>query len=276
MKMMLLRLILATTLLAAAHPLPATPVTFWFTGTVEATNNPGGSLPANITPGTPFYGRISYDIANLTFSNLTTFTNGTVANYYFRSTPGFAFLLQIGGHTVTNQEIKNFQWAGNITVHNNYNNSDQFSADIGSNGLVTDGQADTNSLCVFYVSDYSQAAFNSSALPAQPPVLALFNDVREFGWYQFNEAQNLRFHIRGLLTEITTNPLVALNLRRALGENVQVAWPSVVAGGALETATDITATNWQNVATPGVDIGMEHAVTVPADATAQFFRLKFP
>jgi hypothetical protein len=266
----------AAALFAGAPTAGAVPVTFWFAGTVDSTNNPGGTLPANIAPGTPFYGRIIYDAGNLTFSNVTTFSNSTVANYYFRITPGFAFLLQIGGHTVTNREIKNFQWAGNISIYDNYNNSDELSIDIGQNGLITDGQADTNSLCVFYLRDNSKTAFTSIALPDQPPSLAVFTNAQDFGWYQYDEAQNLRFQVNGTVTRITTNPLVALHIRRALGDNVQVAWPSVVAGGALEAVTSATATNWQAVAGPVVDLGMEHTISLPADADAKFFRLKFP
>jgi hypothetical protein len=62
-------------------------------------------MPSNIGIGTPFSGRISYDPTLVSQSLPTTNILGTVGNYYFSTVEGFSFLMQIGGHVVTNAEI---------------------------------------------------------------------------------------------------------------------------------------------------------------------------
>jgi hypothetical protein len=191
----------------------AAPVTFWFAGTVNYTENPGNTLPANIEIGTPFSGRITYDIALVTQTNLSTFAASKVANYYFRPVNGFTFLLQVGGHTVTNREITNLHWSGNIGVYDNHNNSDELFVDIGQNGLVTDGLEDTNSLVNFHVRDNSKTTFVNAGLPTAPPTLAAFPDARVLTWTQYDASDNTRFSFSGDITQISTNELVALNFR---------------------------------------------------------------
>lgn len=251
----------------------AAPVTFWFAGTVTSTNNPDNALPANVDIGTPFYGRITYDVANLTFSNVTTFTNGTVANYYFRPTAGFSFLFQAGGHTVTNKEIKDIQWAGNVSVYDNFNDADELTFDIGQNGLVIDGMGDTNWVVSFFLRDNSKTALTNAGLPSQPPSLAAFPDIQTLNWYHYNPLNQSSFVFGGEITQISTNELVALNIRRSSSSTVLVSWPRAISGGQLQSVTNVTSTNWQNVPALIFPSGMENTATLSVSGQ-QFYRLK--
>ncbi len=264
---------IAIATMASVCTVHAAPVTFWFAGIVDGVSNPSNALPANIQNGTPFYCRVSYETTNLslTLSNQA----GTAINYYFRETTGFSFLMQIGGHTVTNStDNKISQWSGNVCIHNDFIGEDQYFLQIGNNGLVTDGAVNTNTYVNFELLDSSSTAFSSNALPNQPPNIALFPDRRRFNWYAANASNNFIFQVDGEITQVSTNELVALNVRQLSSNSVQVAWPRAVSGGVLQSVTNVNSTNWQAVGAAVVPVGMENTATVSTSGESQFYRLK--
>jgi hypothetical protein len=64
----------------------------------------------------------------------------------------------------------------------------------------------------------------------------------------------------------------------AAGTNMAISWPSFssTAGFALQVNSDLTTTNWTNVAAAPASTNGQYVVTVPVVSTQQFFRLESP
>ena len=272
---MLLKLCLLVALACAPSPSGfAAPVTFWFGGIIERTNNPAGNMPSELKPGSPFWGKVTYDGDFIAYQ--TTSAGGAVGNYYFRKLEGFRAHVQIGAHTLTNALLSSSGWSGNISVYDNFDGADQMFIDIGQAGLMIDGQPHTNSVIELYLSDRTLSAHSSPALPSSPPVAASFPSRRELSWLERDPNGQTSFYVSGTITEVTTQPLVALNIRRTSPSEIQVGWPKAISGAQLQWSAEPAPNVWQNAAGPVVDVGEEHTITFPSATTAKYFRLVLP
>ncbi len=251
----------------------AAPVTFWFSGTVNSIYNPSNAMPADIKLGTPVAGRWMFDSATAGYVTGFTEPSGSVSNFYCQAVSGYATLLQIGGHIITNTSILP-GWAGYLNIYDNYNNSDELYLYAGSAGLMQDGTLLTNSSVQIALRDNSKSAFNSAQFPTNPPVLAAFANQRSLSWEVRNLSNTLLYRVEAELTAISTNELVLLNIRRGNANTASISWPSGVQGLQLQSTTNLSASAWQDVATPVVDMGMEHTVTTSSASGNKFFRLK--
>lgn len=264
-----------TVLSVSILPAVAVPVTFWFSGSVNYVSNPSNALPAAIAIGTPFSGRITYDTVPIGYSEGFLNDSGSRSNIYFSTIGTASTLLQIGGHTLTNALVVPGGNTGSLHINDNFDNEDFFMFYTGQSGLIVDGHPLTNSLWSIYLKDASKTAYNSATFPTNVPSLAAFPSKQEFSWALTDDAQNTVFYIAGEITNLSTNKLVTLNLRRA-ANNLEIGWPVGVSGFALQSCTNLAAANWQNVTNPIVDVGMEHTVTLNPSANGMFFRLKAP
>ena len=87
-----------------------------------------------------------------------------------------------------------------------------------------------------------------------------------------NTEQGYRAIIEPLLR---SSSLIRAEIARA-GRNVSIHWPSSGTGYTVESTTQFEGVAWSPVTTPQVVTNGENVVTVPASASAQFFRLKQP
>ncbi len=77
-----------------------------------------------------------------------------------------------------------------------------------------------------------------------------------------------------MFTDVATViPSFSLRIFRS-GADVVVAWPTAASGFALQSATDLTASNWVNVGQSPVVVGSENFITNTAPTGNAFFRLK--
>jgi hypothetical protein len=172
--------ILALAALTGALPqtCPATPVTFWFSGTVNSIYNPSNAVPADINIGTPFTGRITYDPAWMSFSNANSFPAGDTLDTYYTNTVGFSMLVQIGGHTITNAPNPDGYTCGYVGVYDQFNNSDSLTLETGNAAIIVDGSSTRvgNQIPVLnlYLQDAGKTVFSSASLPTSAPPQANF------------------------------------------------------------------------------------------------------
>lgn len=251
----------------------AAPVTFWLSGKVNAIYNPSNAMPADIKLGTPVAGRWMFDSATASYVAGITEPSGSVSNFYCRPVSGYATLLQIGSHVITNTSILP-GWAGYVNIYDNYNNCDELYLHAGPAGLMQDGTLLTNSALRIALRDNTKTALNSAQFPTNPPVLTAYADQRILSWEVRNLSNSLLYRVEAELTAISTNELVLLNIRTGSANTAAVCWPSGVQGLQLQSTTNLAAPVWQDVATPVVDIGMEHTVTVSTTGAPKFYRLK--
>lgn len=267
-------LILATLLLILAQLAPAAPVTFWFTGIVEYTNDPSGTMPSGIAIGTPFAGKVTYDGDYIHYHSIS--GGGAVGDYYFKKLEGFSAHIQVGSHTLTNAILSDFGWSGNMSVYDNYQGSDELIINIGQAGLMVDGQPHTNSIFELFLSDRSQSAQNSIALPIQPPTSVAFPDGHQLTWTEDDGHGQSRFDVSGTITKVSAQPLVLLNLRRLDPDHFRISWPLAVTGGVLQWSDLVIPGDWHNVGKAVVADGMENAVILPSEVEGRLFRLVLP
>lgn len=262
-----------------AAPAEAAPVTFWFSGKLEYINNPSNALPKDVTVGAPFTGRITYDPGWLGSSNWNSYPSGTTMNTYYTNTAGFSVLVQIGANIITNAPNPDGYPCGYVGVYDQFNNCDSLTIETSSADLIVNGnptlQGNSFPLVSLYLRDDTKTAFSSASLPGVPPTTSQFQDDRIFAWEQLiDDGKGTRvFSVSGTITMITTNALVALNIRRQ-SSLIQLGWPLGVAGMSLQSSTNLSPGNWQDVPDPVTAIGMEQTVTLPANTASRFFRLK--
>lgn len=262
--------------IASHAAISAAPVTYWFSGQVDYFDNPSNTAPSGVAVGTPFVGRISYDPAALYLGETNDSGGGGYSVYYFTNTASYSFTLYIAGHTISN--FANSLYAGDIGIENNVSERDFYYAETGS-ALMMDG---TNMVAGFLqasmylgLTDTAAAALTSTALPLGAPVLSQYD---EGGWFGLtvrngNGTVNLA-SLGGPVSVISTNEIVLLGFRRISATTAEVAWPLYASGYTLQSATNLTIPNWQNVGTAVVTTATEHTVTVSTTGTPEFFRLK--
>src|SRR5687768_7107101 len=95
-------LIKATLAIALTTTAFATPVTFWFSGTVGSINNPSNALPSDIRIGTAVSGRWTFDSSTAGYIVGIGDQSSGVSNFYCGQVSGFSTLVQIGSHNLTN------------------------------------------------------------------------------------------------------------------------------------------------------------------------------
>jgi hypothetical protein len=273
------QLLLIAILLLIAPASRAARVTFWFSGTVDTVNNDSNNLPAGITIGTPFTGRISYETAEVSSMLVNSFPTGDSGNYYFTNTAGFSFVVFMGGHTISNASNPSLSNCGYVGITDGFNNEDAFDADTSGGGTITvDGQpivaAPYASFLAFSLRDETRSAYNSAALPTTIPAFSQFESNRELLWsaYVDNGQGTSLFRVVGNVTSLSTNEQVALTHRRIALDQIILSWPIEFSGYTLQSAPSLTGP-WTTVPTPVVDIAQEHTVTLTSSAT-RFFRLE--
>lgn len=280
MKKKLFILTLATLTGALLQTATAAPVTFWFSGTVDSINNPSNSLPSGIAIGTPFSGRVTYDPAWVSSATAYSFPAGDTSNSYFTNTAGFSMLVQIGGHTITNALNPIGYNYGYVGIYEQFNNNDSFTVETAHADLMVDGSPTLVGNLIPYMnlslSDRTKTAYNTAVLPSSPPTIGQFPDQRIFNWQNWvdDDFRTTVFSIAGNITVLTTNELVALNLRRTGNNTLQLGWPTAVSGYTLQSTTNLASGNWQTVTNAVTDLNMEHTVTFSTASKNQFFRLK--
>lgn len=262
--------------LLLALPMTAAPVTFWFTGQVDALLNASNTAPQGVAIGTPFDGRIRYNPDEVLFADTNQVGSGTRSQYNFGTTAAFSFTLNIAGNTISN--IPNPTISGLIGVEDNLAESDRLYIET-SSALMMNGTNLVNfpnqvSMSIF-MQDESATAVSAAVLPLAPPVLERFSDGAYLNLVARNSNGTLDlFNIGGRIQLISTSETVQLHVRRASASTVQLAWPVHTSGYTLHSTTNLTTPNWQPVATPIVDTASEHTVTVPSISGPRFFRLK--
>jgi len=268
-------IILAGAIVAASFGTTfAAPVTFWCSGTINYVNNPSNTAPSGVVVGTPFSVRFTYDIELGSYMSGYVDLSGSRSNAYFSTLSGNSVLVQMGGHTVTNLAFLPGYNTGSLHINDNYDNEDYFQIYSGHAGLAVDGNVMTNTQVDLYLKDASKTAYNSSTFPTQGPEFAPFNTWRRLSWNRQDDHGNFLFSIIGEVSQISTNELVSLNMRQLDSSTAQLAWPVGVSGFTLQSTTNLAGGNWQNVAAPVVEVGMEQTVTVSTTGAPQFYRLK--
>lgn len=163
-----------------------------------------------------------------------------------------------------------------MSVYDNYDGSDELIIDIGQAGLMIDGQAHTNSVIELFLNDQSQSAQSSIALPVQPPTSVAFPDAHQLTWTEDDGHGQNFFGVSGTITQLSAQPLVLLNLRRLDPYHFRISWPLAATEGVLQWSAGLVPGDWHDVGETVVADGMEHAVILPPDTQAKFFRLVLP
>ncbi len=253
----------------------AAPVTYWFSGVVDSFRNASNAAPAGVGVGTPFVGRVSYDPSAVRYAETNNAGGGVNAQYHYESTTGLSFAVYIAGQWISNTVY--FGNSGQIGIENNVYGRDYYYAETASvlqlNGtnMVAAPNQSGMALGLF---DENMTALPSAALPLAAPVLNQFSEGHlTISARNSNGTVDL-CSISGPISAIRTNEIVLLNLRRISSSTAQVAWPLYANGYTLQSATSLTGPNWQNVATPVVNLGPEHTVSVPTTGAPKFYRLR--
>ncbi len=253
----------------------AAPVTYWFNGVVATFVNASNAAPAGVAVGTPFVGRVSYEPSAVGSAETNNAGGGVNAQYHYESTSGLSFAVYLAGQWISNTVY--YGNSGQIGIENNVFGRDYYYAETASalliNGTNVVAEPNQSSMSLGLI-DEKKIALPSAALPLAAPVLSQFND----GFFTMS-ARNSNgtvelFYISGPLSFLRTNEIVLLNLRRTGSSTAQVAWPRYANGYTLQSATSLTSPNWQNVATPVVDVGQEHTVNVSTTGATRFYRLR--
>lgn len=274
---MLSRLLLALLLVAAGSlPGPAAPVTYWFSGEVEAFSNASNTAPAGIAVGTPFVGRVHYDPANVLYAETNSFDGGTSAQYHYGALAAYSFTVFIAGHTISN--TVQLGQSGQIGLENNISERDFYYAETGS-ALMINGTnmvaAPNQASMTLALIDSSATALASTALPLSAPALSRFNDGAVLTLLARNSNGTIDlFNVRGLVTALSSNEIVPLSLRRLNAGTAVAAWPLHATGFTLQSATSLVLPNWQNVSTAVVNTATEHTVTVSTSGPQRYYRLR--
>ena len=282
MKNIFSRFALATTLLVGAatlRPAAAAPVTFWFAGKIDSISNPSNTLPAGIVVGTPFSGRVTYDGAGIAYSLTNTFPSGTTLDSYYNTTAGFSMLLQIGSHTIINATNSSGFHCGYVGVSDNAGGYDALEIETASADLILDGHStlvgNVNPFANLSFEDYTKTAYSQASLPTNAPIISQFPNLKQFTLANvWNIGNTTMYAISGPVTVLSTNELIALNLKSAGTNKFKLGWPSAVGGFTLQSSTNLAVGNWQTVANAITDTNLEHTVTVTNTSPRQFFRLK--
>ena len=249
-------------------------MTFWFQGNLDYINNPSNALPTGIALGTPFSGRVTYNLLPGTY--ITGFTNasGSRSNAYFSTLAGVSTVLHIGGHTITNTMTDPERNVGTLHINDNFDNEDAFTFYTGFTGLAVDGTALTNCYWSLYLSDRTKTAYTSAAFPSIPPILEAFPSRRTFMWSLQAEDNSYMFSVVGPITAVSPTELVVLTFRSTGPTTGQLAWPAAATGFTLQSTANIASGPWKTVADPVVDIGAEHTVNVSTKGTPLYYRLR--
>jgi hypothetical protein len=75
------------------------------------------------------------------------------------------------------------------------------------------------------------------------------------------------------ITNFTFVGLATQAIKINNGTNILISWPGAILGYVLQQNTDLTTTNWQNVANPVNVVSGQNQVVVPLSGNNQFFRL---
>jgi hypothetical protein len=270
---------LAILLAGLALDAPADQVTYWFSGLVTSVQNPSNAMPFNVSVGTPFAARLSYDASLIGYSNVNSYPDGEVGFYYFTNTAGYSMVFQIAGHTITNISRPGV-FCGQVGIYDQYNNEDSYWSETGAGRTLTlDGSpylsAPYFSVISVYLDDDSKSTFTSVAIPTNAPVLSSFGSHRDLTWgaYIDDGGPTRLFSVSGVFTDISLIEQVLLNYRVLAANAVQLHWPVTVSGFTLQSSTDLSVNNWQAVTNGVLDINGEHTVTVTPDHPARCFRL---
>lgn len=273
----LLLLLLLTT--AAALRARSEVVTFWFSGRIEDIANPSNAVPSGIAVGTPFVGRVSWDTAKFHYSSSNHYSPGSVANYYYKDPAAMSFLVQVGGHTITNAASVSGGYSGSYHVYDDFQVSDELSVSSARANLIVDGEVDAVAPVQSTLSLDLRAADFSTFTNAAPPTAPLhteqFQRRRYFSWMKsMDDGKNTRlFSVGGRIDAFSTNALVLLNLSRLGDGSKRLSWPVGVEGFALQSSPNVANGPWTPVAQPATISGMERAVVVPPDNGPRFYRL---
>lgn len=254
----------------------AAPVTYWFNGVVDTFRNPSNMAPTGVGIGTPFVGRISYDPAGVWYAETNQSSGGVYSQYHFKSLAAFSFTVYMGGHSISNTIYSGSP--GQIGLENDVSGRDYYYVDT-SSALTLDGtnmvaQPNQVSMTLGLV-DANTTALTSTALPTSAPVLSQFlgEPILILGARNGPGTLDL-FRIGGSISEISTNPIVSLNIHRVNASTAQVTWPLYAEGYTLQSASSLNLTKWQDVSTPAVKLGGDYAVTVSTTGAPKYYRLR--
>ena len=258
----------------------AAPVTYWFNGVINSANDYSNALPANITAGMPFVGRLSYQASGVNYSNVYTVDWGSRGNYYFSTTAGFSLVVYLGGHTLANADGLPGSNSGYVGVTDGITTADSLAVETSGGPVLFDGQPILNpsvsSSISLYLDDTTRTAIQGVALPDSVPDLSRFNRYRTFTWMAREDggAFGTMFRVDGTITGISATEQAFLTVRAEAGNQVRLAWPLGLTGYTLQATSDLGSGNWQNVLVAVVDTGTEHTVTLARGGAPRFFRLK--
>lgn len=253
-------------------------VSFGFTGKITKANNPTGELPSGIAVGEFVRGLITYDTA-AAFTIGENPANPAIETYYFKTNTAFSMAVTVAGHTFGTVSVaKDTSWF-NLVVRDGYGGYDEFGTDNSLQNLRIDGAAVTGgpgSGFSMYLSDHTQQAITSEALPTTAPNLAAFGGLHRFELRLTDTSGTTRFHFSVNLEAIQDEPQPWLMLRPKPAGKLEIAWPFAARGFVLQSTEDPASGIWKNAGLPIIDTELEHVCTDAMDSRPRFYRLVKP
>jgi hypothetical protein len=123
-----------------------------------------------------------------------------------------------------------------------------------------------------WINPTSEGSANVSATDSAAPFTAFSFALRQTGGIGVFTLDDLKVGTQ--FTDVATVvPSFSLRTVRS-GIDVVVIWPVAASGFVLQSATDLTASNWVNVGTSPTVVGSENFITNTAPTGNAFFRLK--
>jgi hypothetical protein len=123
-----------------------------------------------------------------------------------------------------------------------------------------------------WINPTSEGSASVSATDSAGPFTAFSFALRQTGGIGVFTLDDLKVGTQ-FTNVATVVPSYSLRIFRS-GSNVVVAWPTAASGFVLQSATDLTASNWVNVGTSPTVVGSENFITNTAPTGNAFFRLK--
>lgn len=185
----------------------ATPVTFYFSGTITAVSDANHLLDNSVAVGTPFDG-------HYTFESTAGDINGapSLAQYYSKGA-AYEYVVHVGNYTIMRSGTATDDFGGiEIDVGNNNGGSDSYI--VNSQGAVTVSPSLDPSAAFFrsvlLLFNTDQTAFNSTNLPLTPPSLTPFTSPKGFNSFTADgypaAGGSPLVHIEGTLTSLVPEP----------------------------------------------------------------------
>jgi hypothetical protein len=251
-------------------------ISFGFSGTLTDVDTGAVPLPEGIALGVPFSGVMAYDTA-AAFPGSENPPRSDYGAYYFK-TAGFSFWVNVGGHFYsTVAPAPDTSWF-NIIIWDGRDDLDEFATDNSLDNFRVDNSTFPEAYkprggFSLYLSDHTATALSGDALPTSIPAVEAWTTLHRFEVI-LNTGSDIGYHFLGTITALTSTPPPTLTIRRKAADEVVLAWPVLITGFVLESASGPGTNDWAPVVSPVVDLETQHTVTLPSSSGSRIFRLK--